>query len=203
MRTLKLLTAGWVLGGMTVVALAAFTESQSTLREELPAVPAPSERPATPPEFASALVSRRHAISIPVAGVDADALVDTFGSARGGGRRHAAIDILAPRGTPVVAAADGTIRKLFTSKAGGLTIYQFDRSEALVFYYAHLDQYADIHEGQGVRRGDILGFVGMSGNASPATPHLHFAIERLPPSKEWWKGEAINPYPILRGQRGL
>jgi murein DD-endopeptidase MepM/ murein hydrolase activator NlpD len=136
---------------------------------------------------------------IPVLGVTASSLHDSFNESRGG-HTHRALDILAPRGTPVVAAVDGTIRKLFTSRAGGLTIYEFDDSAQRVYYYAHLDHYANIDEGMHVRRGDVIGYVGTTGNAPESTPHLHFAIELLPPTKEWWKGTAINPYPILRGE---
>jgi murein DD-endopeptidase MepM/ murein hydrolase activator NlpD len=98
----------------------------------------------------------------------------------------------------VVASVDGTIRKLFTSRAGGLTIYQFDVAEERVYYYAHLDRYADgLQEGAFVQRGTVIGYVGTSGNAPIGTPHLHFAVEALPPTKEWWKGEPLNPYPLL------
>lgn len=136
-------------------------------------------------------------ILIPVAGIEAGELRDTFTEPRGGGRVHRAMDILAPRGTPVVAAVDGTIRKYFTSKAGGLTIYQFDRSEERIYYYAHLDSYAaGIGEGSFVPQGTVIGYVGATGNAN-GTPHLHFSIEDLPPTKEWWKGEPVNPYPLL------
>ena len=108
------------------------------------------------------------------------------------------MDILAPHGTPVVAAVDGTIRKLFTSKGGGVTIYQFDEDEAHVYYYAHLDRYADdVREGLFVKRGTVIGYVGITGNAPVGTPHLHFSIERLPPTKEWWKGDPVNPYTLL------
>ncbi len=98
-----------------------------------------------------------------------------------------------------IAAQDGQIVKLFTSKAGGLTIYQFDPSETFSYYYAHLDGYAPgLHEGQTVKRGALLGYVGSTGNASADAPHLHFAIFRLTPERQWWKGEPINPYPVLR-----
>jgi murein DD-endopeptidase MepM/ murein hydrolase activator NlpD len=134
---------------------------------------------------------------IPVAGIHADQLRDNFGDARSG-HTHGAIDIMAPRGTPVLAAVDGTIRKLFTSRAGGLTIYEFDRAGSMSYYYAHLDHYVDgLREGREVRRGDVIGYVGSTGNAPAHAPHLHFAISILPATKEWWKGEAINPYPIL------
>ena len=135
---------------------------------------------------------------VPVLGITPGDLRDTFDEARGGGRVHRAMDILAPRGTPVVASVDGTIRKLFDSRAGGLSIYQFDRDEALVYYYAHLDRYADgLAEGTFVKQGTVIGYVGTTGNAPPGTPHLHFSIEVLPPTKEWWKGEPVNPYPLL------
>ena len=151
-------------------------------------------KPAAPP--AAVLLRTAKPIIIPVDGVRPDALHPMFHAKRAGHEHHA-LDILAPRGTRVFAAVDGTIRKLFTSRAGGLTIYEFDRDQKRVFYYAHLDHYANIREGMPVHQGDTIGFVGTTGNAPPGTPHLHFAIEMLPPTKEWWKGEAIDPYPLL------
>jgi murein DD-endopeptidase MepM/ murein hydrolase activator NlpD len=139
---------------------------------------------------------------IPVAGVAPDRLKSNFYESRGGFRVHRAIDILAPRGTPVRAVVDGTIRKLFTSRAGGITIYEFDRDEQKVYYYAHLDRYANtLHEGMTVSQGDVIGYVGTTGNAPANTPHLHFAISILPPTKEWWKGDPIDPYPLLTTTR--
>jgi murein DD-endopeptidase MepM/ murein hydrolase activator NlpD len=136
-------------------------------------------------------------IGLPIAGLRASDILDTFYQKRGG-RIHEAADIMAPRGTPVLAVASGEIRKLFTSKAGGLTIYQFDRPEVYCYYYAHLDRYADgLKEGMTVQRGQVIGYVGSTGNASPAAPHLHFAIYLLGPEKRWWEGKAINPYPLL------
>lgn len=136
---------------------------------------------------------------IPVAEVSANQLVDTFDDARGNGRVHDAIDIMAPTGTPVLAAADGRIVKLFTSVPGGLTVYQFDSSERFAYYYAHLDAYAaGLAEGQILKRGARIGTVGYSGNANAAAPHLHFAIFVLGPEKHWWQGTAINPYLYLR-----
>ena len=103
-----------------------------------------------------------------------------------------------PRGTPIRSVTDGIIRKVFISRQGGLTIYEFDRESAYCFYYAHLDHYADkIHEGMPVARGDVIGYVGTTGDALPDAPQLHFAIFKLGPDKSWWKGEAIDPYPIL------
>jgi murein DD-endopeptidase MepM/ murein hydrolase activator NlpD len=142
-------------------------------------------------------LTKRHLL-IPVEGVSAGALQDTFNDARAIGRRHDAIDIMAPRGTPVRAVDDGTIAKLFTSKAGGLTIYQFDPTQTFSYYYAHLDHYASgLAEHQEVRRGQLLGYVGSTGNASEDAPHLHFAIARLDTDHSWWKGDPINPYPLL------
>jgi murein DD-endopeptidase MepM/ murein hydrolase activator NlpD len=142
---------------------------------------------------------RDRALRIPVDGVEPDDLRDTFADARGSNRLHEAIDIMASRGTPVRAADDGVIQKLFTSAAGGLTIYQFDASGTYTYYYAHLDAYAGgLREGQPVRRGDLIGYVGSTGNASPDAPHLHFGIFRLTPERQWWKGEPINPYPALK-----
>jgi murein DD-endopeptidase MepM/ murein hydrolase activator NlpD len=136
-------------------------------------------------------------LRIPVDGVDSDDLRDTFFDGRGS-RTHEAIDIMAPRHTPVRAVEAGHIQKLFTSKAGGLTIYQFDPTGTYTYYYAHLDRYADgLREGQPVQKGELLGFVGSTGNASEDAPHLHFAIFRLTPERQWWKGEPVNPYPIL------
>lgn len=138
---------------------------------------------------------------VPVAGISREDLRDQFEEPRGGGRRHAAIDILAERNSPVVAASDGMIDKLFTSKAGGLTIYQREPGDRYELYYAHLESYAPgLHEGDAVEQGQVIGYVGTSGNAPKDAPHLHFAIFRLGPQRRWWEGEAINPYPLLSGR---
>jgi murein DD-endopeptidase MepM/ murein hydrolase activator NlpD len=143
---------------------------------------------------------RQRDLKLPVDGVKRSDLKDTYYDARSGGARtHEALDIMAPRGTPVRAVEDGRIEKLFTSKAGGLTVYQFGPAETYCYYYAHLDSYADgLHEGQTVHQGDLLGYVGSTGNASADAPHLHFAIFRLTPEHQWWKGEPIDPYPVLK-----
>lgn len=188
MRTLKVLVTGWVLGGAAIVLL---SYTDRTARAAGPATPAP-------PAVSVTLPGARPEIMIPVRGVDARQLRDTFSHARGGGRTHRALDIMAPRGTPVVAAVDGTIRKLFNSKAGGVTIYQFDVKEERVYYYAHLDRYADgLAEGVFVEQGTVIGYVGTTGNAPAGAPHLHFAIELLTAEKLWWKGTPVNPFPIL------
>lgn len=140
----------------------------------------------------------RH-LELPVQGLKHHDLRDTFNEMRGGARRHEALDILAPRNTPVLAVEDGTIAKLFLSKPGGLTIYQFDPMSTYAYYYAHLERYADgLKNGGRVTRGQVIGYVGTSGNAPPDTPHLHFAIFKLTDAKRWWEGVAIDPYPILK-----
>ena len=141
-------------------------------------------------------------LAVPVEGVRAADLRDTFAEGRPG-HRHEAIDIAAPRGTAVLATDDGTVAKLFTSVPGGLTIYQFDPEQRYAYYYAHLDRYAEgLREGMRLRRGDVIGYVGTTGNAPADAPHLHFAVFRLGPEKQWWKGEAVDPYPILM-ERGV
>jgi len=135
---------------------------------------------------------------LPVQGIQASQLRDTFTDARSEGRVHDAIDIMADAGTPVLAVADGTVEKLFDSKRGGLTIYQFEPSGRWCYYYAHLQRYADgLTEKQVIRRGEVIGYVGSTGNASAEAPHLHFEVHVLGPEKQWWKGESINPYPLL------
>ncbi len=158
-----------------------------------PAIPVPPE-PVSPTEAGELVALRARDLKIPVEGVDRKDLRNTFSEARGP-HTHEALDIMAPRGREVRAVEDGRIRKLFTSDAGGLTIYQFDPTETFAYYYAHLDRYANgLQEGQLVRRGDVIGYVGSSGNASPDAPHLHFAIFRLGPERQWWKGDPINPF---------
>jgi murein DD-endopeptidase MepM/ murein hydrolase activator NlpD len=138
------------------------------------------------------------ALLMPVQGFDPKNLRDNFDETRGGLRKHEALDIMAPRGTPVVAADDGVVTKLFRSVAGGITVYQADKSDNYVYYYAHLDRYADgLREGQAVKRGEVIGYVGTTGNAPANAPHLHFTIFELGPEKKWWRGKAVNPYPYL------
>ena len=133
----------------------------------------------------------------PVDGLTPADLRDTF-SVLHNGHAHEAVDIMAPLGTPVRAAVSGTIRKLFLSKPGGNTIYEFDEARERSYYYAHLQRYADgLREGMRVERGDVIGYVGATGNADPRAPHLHFAVFDLGPKREWWKGTPIDPYASL------
>ena len=136
-------------------------------------------------------------MALPISGLALADLRDSFEEIHNG-HRHEAIDIMEPRGTPVHAVVSGTIRKLFLSKPGGNTIYQFDEMGAYCYYYAHLDRYAEgLREGMRVGRGDVIGFVGSTGNADARSPHLHLAIFELGPERLWWKGTAVDPYPYL------
>jgi murein DD-endopeptidase MepM/ murein hydrolase activator NlpD len=136
---------------------------------------------------------------LPLDGENIESLKGGFSETRGGSRPHEAVDMLAPRNTPVRAVENGTIAKLFTSKAGGLTIYQFDPAGHLCYYYAHLERYANgLKDGQPVLQGDVIGYVGTSGNAPPNTPHLHFAVFELNADKRWWQGRPLDPYLVFK-----
>ena len=142
-------------------------------------------------------------LAIPVVGVRADQITDTFDEARANGRRHDAIDIMADEGTPVIAAADGTVEKLFFSNGGGgNTVYVRSPDQKWIYYYAHLSAYAPgLAEGQQVKRGQVIARVGHTGDANAAAPHLHFAINSMAPGERWWNGTPINPYPLLAGKK--
>jgi len=157
-----------------------------------------------PVSIAEGLVVGPAGLALPVQGIKPDQLVDTYTQARAGGaRRHDAIDIMAGEGTPVLAAADGKVEKLFFSDGGGgITVYVRSPDQRWTYYYAHLQRYAPgLAEGQQVKRGQVLGRVGHTGNANPAGPHLHFAINRMEPGQKWYDGEPINPYPLLAAKK--
>lgn len=171
---------------------------EPTAPEPITATPAPEDN-AIAPKPAEPLPLHPGALLIPVTGIAATQLNDTFDDKRGSERIHEALDIMAPLQTPVVAVDDGKVVKLFNSVPGGLTVYQYDASGTFAYYYAHLDSYAaDLEEGQELKRGDLIGYVGATGNANALAPHLHFAIFLLGPEKQWWKGTAINPYPLFQ-----
>jgi murein DD-endopeptidase MepM/ murein hydrolase activator NlpD len=158
--------------------------------------PAPGARAPSVPTPSELLAQRK--LAVPVQGVPRARLQDTFGDSRSRGRQHKAIDIMAPWGTPVLAADDGRIAKISRNRGGGLSLYQVDGSGRFVYYYAHLAGYADnLREGQPIRRGDVIGYVGTTGNAPDSAPHLHFAVMVLQAEKRWWGGEAVNPYEAL------
>jgi len=180
--------------------VAPIAEPSLTVPSPLPNVesttvePTPLTSPAAPPGFSTSLL-------IPVAGVRPEQLLDTFQASRSEGRVHDAIDIPAPRGTPVFAANDGRIVKLFQSVPGGTTIYQLAPDNKTVYYYAHLDRYADgIKEGHVARRGEVIAYVGDTGNSGVGNYHLHFSISIVSDPKRYWEGTNINPYPLLRGR---
>ena len=155
--------------------------------------------PADPSDPSNLSQLRGRNLTLPVTGISAAQLNDTYTQARAAGAPHEALDIMAPNGTPVLAIEDGRIAKLFLSKPGGITLYQFDPDGMYAYYYAHLDRYADdIAEGVSVRKGQVIGYVGSTGNALPEAPHLHFAIFRLGPERQWWRGTPINPFLIWR-----
>jgi murein DD-endopeptidase MepM/ murein hydrolase activator NlpD len=152
---------------------------------------------------AGALVVAPSGLVVPVTGVSLGELSDTYTQSRGGGSRvHHAMDIMAPLGTPVVSASDGVVEKLFFSRGGGgITAYVRSPDGNWLHYYAHLDSYAQgLREGQRIRRGDPIGTVGISGNANPSGPHLHYAVYRMRPGERWYQGAPVNPYPLLAGQ---
>ncbi len=191
------LTVSLVIGGSVAGAKRHGAKSAAVPVEMREVVPDLTRPALTKPRAASFRLDES-SIAIPVVGITPEQLRDTWGAARSGGRSHEAIDILSERGTPAVAAVEGVVLKLYQSDAGGTTIYLSDMDGKIVYYYAHLDRYvAGLTEGDLVERGEVLGYVGTTGNAPANAPHLHFSIERLPPSGEWWKGEPLNPYPVL------
>ena len=170
-------------------AVRADTTPPSALPDSVPATPIASDE--TP-------ILRRE-LGVPVAGITAKSLHDTFNELRGGTRPHEALDIMAPRGTPVLSAADGRVLKLFNSKPGGLMVYAVDSTERYILKYGHLDAYAPgLADGQPLKRGQQIGIVGTTGNAASGAPHLHFAMARAGDLKQWWLGAAVNPFPFLR-----
>ena len=188
------LSAGWWLRRGAAEPTAASSPAMPLAVMATQAAEAATARAALPASAAPA----PDGLLLPVQGVLPSQLRDTFTDARSEGRVHDAIDIMADTGTPVLAVADGTVEKLFDSKRGGLTIYQFEPSGRWCYYYAHLQRYADgLAEKQVIKRGEVIGYVGSTGNASAEAPHLHFEVHVLGPEKQWWKGESINPYPLL------
>lgn len=202
--TATLTSAAWIvfgsiyLGGVGRPATDGIADSPGSVAEQQRRpVPAGASEGAevVPPASAAGLV-------VPVVGVAPNQLADTFGDARGGGTRlHEALDIMAPAGTPVIAAGPGTIERLFVSDDGGNTVYVRSADRLTIHYYAHLREYVPgLAEGQAVRRGQRLGTVGTSGNADPAAPHLHFAVMRTTVDAEWWEpATALNPFSLLTG----
>ncbi|MDF7773866.1 M23 family metallopeptidase [Sphingomonas sp. AOB5] len=198
--------AGGVAGGLVMLAGSmvrvvppepdsAATPAHPVQRLEAPVTAAPEGKP---------VASREHPLlTVPVQGVSRSALYDSWGQSRAAGARaHQGIDIMAPGGTPVIAAANGTVEKLyFSNGGGGITLYVRSPDRLWSYYYAHLQGYApDLHEGQPVHEGDLLAYVGDTGNAGTGNYHLHFGVARMQPGDGWWKGQPVNPYPMLAGE---
>ncbi|HEU0044935.1 M23 family metallopeptidase [Sphingomonas sp.] len=188
---------GWVVLGAILLVAGLFASMLSFGRGKPPAarvVVAPNALPPAEP-WRGGEVPR---LIIPVAEVTGIQLSDSWGDPRGGGRGHKGIDIMAPPGTAVIATASGTIEKLFQSRLGGTTLYQRSPDGGWTFYYAHLQQYAPgVREGMKVEAGDVLGYVGDTGEGSGGKFHLHFSVARLAPEQKWYQGADVNPYPLL------
>lgn len=210
--TATLTSAAWIVAGGSLIENAS-AESQRKATRPAEAAPSPQasvavsgvgDAPALDTTSATAPADAQPGeLQVPVLNIRPSDLTDTYSDSRGGGTRlHEAIDIMAPRGTSVVAAAPGTVEKIYQSGAGGKTLYIRSADGETIHYYAHLDDYAEgMKEGQRVRRGQRLGTVGSSGNASDEAPHLHFAILQTTRDAEWWEpANAVNPYPLLRGE---
>lgn len=195
MSNARIATLVLLCSALGVVSCATWIEKRETpVSGELVAEPA-----APPPAHAEAaadpLAARR--LLIPVKGLRREDLRDTFDEKRGM-RRHHALDIMARRGTPVVAVDDGRVVRVRRHLLGGLTVYQYDPDERYAYYYAHLDRYAKgLEEGREIKRGDVIGYVGSTGNAPASAPHLHFAITEMDHQKRWFRGKPVNPYPYL------
>ena len=203
-----LLLAALVLPGCTVAIGAAPGDGTTPAARRdrprdvlyIPAARAPGA-PAAEAAPAEAVMAPGASLVIPVRGIGPGQLRDSYHDARSGGRVHNAIDIMAPAGSPVVAAADGTIRRLRTGGMGGITIYQVGADGQTLYYYAHLQRYAaGVREGMPVRRGEVIAYVGDTGNAGSGNYHLHFSVGRLTNPERWWDSENVNPYPLLVGE---
>ena len=198
----RILIDGAVLGAI-LLALAVFPWELAGVGRPAAQGPRPAESSRGPASSESPAVSlsdleqlKGRALAMPVEGMDPRGVRDSFAEGRSG-HEHEAFDILAPRGTRVLAVDDGVVAKLFSSARGGLTVYHFDPTRTFCYYYAHLDGYAPgLAEGTTLRKGDPVGYVGATGNAPASAPHLHFTIFKLGPEKRWWQGTAINPFPL-------
>ena len=193
------LTIGAPPGDRTAAAPARRAPAQpATIRLGPPEAPAP--RPAYAAEVATTELAAGASLLIPVQGIRPEQLYDSYQDPRSGGRTHHAIDIMAPGGTPVVAAADGTVHRLRTGGLGGITIYQVGQDGRTLYYYAHLQRYAaGLREGLSIKRGQVIAYVGDTGNAGTGNYHLHFSVGEITDMNRWWDSRNVNPYPLLTG----
>lgn len=189
--------ARWAIAGFACLAAAACYRP-----------PAPAAKPPIPASLSSDDIAyfERNPLMVPVDGVRPDQVRDSFKEARDGQRQHHASDIMAARGTPVLAAGPGRVFRMSQNALGGITLYTVDGDDRFVYYYAHLERYSDmVTVGLEVRRGDVLGYVGTSGNAPPNAPHLHFQVMKVQAgNKPWWSGTPVDVRPFFRlqGKRG-
>jgi peptidoglycan LD-endopeptidase LytH len=187
---------------LALVLLAALAACSRAPRSSRPgAAPAPHPPAAGPAGHVSgddALRLRARGLVVPVLGVYPDQVPDSYNAGRSGGRTHNAVDILAPRGTPVLSADDGEVARLGRNALGGITVYAVDPGRRFVYYYAHLDRYrAGLAEGMPLAKGEVIGYVGTTGNAPPDTPHLHFQVMRIGEGRRWWAGAPMDPRPYF------
>jgi murein DD-endopeptidase MepM/ murein hydrolase activator NlpD len=190
-------------GAFAVLALAALASPADAQRRLLgtPVTQARSLAVAGTGVATSGRAAESTGLLVPVDGISRSQLRDTYNQSRSEGRTHHAIDIHAPRGTPAVAVANATVLKLHQGSRGGIAVYLLDDDGRTRYYYAHLDAYAQgLHEGQRVERGEVIGYVGDTGNAQPGDYHLHFSVAILDDADRWWQGRNLNPYDLLRGR---
>jgi peptidoglycan LD-endopeptidase LytH len=203
LRSSAILAAVLVLPGCTIAIGAAPDGSPARTPAE-PRAERPAPRPAPPAAelaWTEGEIAPGASLLIPVAGIRAHQLRDSYHDARSGGRTHNAIDIMAPAGSPVVAAADGTVHRLREGGIGGIALYQLGTDGRTLYYYAHLQGYAPgVREGLAVRRGEVIAYVGDTGNAGRGNYHLHFSVGRLRDPARWWESDNVNPYPLLAGE---
>jgi murein DD-endopeptidase MepM/ murein hydrolase activator NlpD len=190
------------LSRLAAVALTVLLAACGHRPPELAPTPAPPSAPVPAPDRTNAAADvallRSRQLMVPVSGIEASRIPDSFHSARDGSRVHRAVDIMAPRGTPVLAADTGTVLRISSNRLGGLTVYAVDPDRRLVYYYAHLDHYADsLRAGMSLAKGQVIGYVGTTGNAPPDTPHLHFQVMRMDDPKHYWEGTPLDPRPYF------
>ena len=192
------------LSRLTAVALTFALAACSHRPPEIAPVPAPVPTPASVPHAdgvntsADVIELQSRALMVPVSGIDASRIPDSFHEARDGARIHRAVDILAPRGTAVLSTDTGSVLRVSSNRLGGLTVYAVDPERRLVYYYAHLDHYvAGLRAGMPLAKGQVIGYVGTTGNAPPDTPHLHFQVMRMDDPKHYWEGTPLDPRPYF------
>jgi peptidoglycan LD-endopeptidase LytH len=202
LHTTRSLAVRGAAAALAVLALSAPVQAQGRRLLGVPAQPMSRALAANTALAAGDAEGESALLLVPVDGIRRDQLRDTYNQGRSEGRIHHAIDIHAPEGTPVLAVTDATVLKLHQGARGGIAVYLLDDDGRTRYYYAHLQAYAEgLSEGQRVQRGEVIGYVGDTGNAQPGDHHLHFSIALLSSPRRWWEGQNLNPYDVLRGGR--